>query len=146
MVLARVPVRSLRDFAARRYFRDGRWGDDFHEPSALAGGVATEYSVTPLGKRFLAVYTEQGLSPKILGRIADQPWGPWSEPAVLYTCPEMARDKKVFCYAAKAHAALSSDREVVVSYVVNSFDFWQVARDAQLYWPRFVRVTLASPP
>jgi hypothetical protein len=32
---------------------------------------------------------------------------------------------------------------VVVSYVVNSFDFWQVAREAKLYWPRFVRVTLA---
>ena len=39
-------------------------------------------------------------------------------------------------------AALSSGRDVVVSYVVNSFDFWQVARDARLYWPRFVRVRL----
>ena len=55
----------------------------------------------------------------------------------------MARDKRVFCYAAKAHPAPSSGRDLVVSYVVNSFDSWQVAREAKLCWPRFVRVTLA---
>jgi hypothetical protein len=99
--------------------------------------------VTPFGKRYLAVYTERGLSPRIMGRTADRPWGPWSAPAVLYECREMGRDKKLFCYAAKAHPALSSGRDLVVSYVVNSFDFWQVAREAKLYWPRFVRVTLA---
>jgi hypothetical protein len=78
-----------------------------------------------------------------MGRLAERPWGPWSAPAVLYECPEMGRDKQVFCYAAKAHKALSPGHEVVVSYVVNSLDFWQVARDAKLYWPRFVRLTLA---
>ena len=41
------------------------------------------------------------------------------------------------------NATLSSGQDLVVSYVVNSFDFWQVAREAKLYWPRFVRVTLA---
>jgi hypothetical protein len=144
MVVARVPASSVARFAAWRYFRDGEWGEDFRNSSALAGDVATEYSVTPFGKRYLAVYTERGLSPRILGRTAEQPWGPWSAPFLLYECPEMSRDKKVFCYAAKAHPALSSDRTLVVSYVVNSFDFWQVARDAKLYWPRFVRVTLGS--
>jgi hypothetical protein len=54
----------------------------------------------------------------------------------------MGHDNRVFCYGGKAHAGLSSARELIVSYVVNSFDFWQVARDAKLYWPRFVRVTL----
>jgi hypothetical protein len=144
MVLARVPAVSVRDFAAWRYFRDGLWGEDFRNVSPLAGGMASEYSVTAFGGRYLAVYTEGGLSPRIMGRLADRPWGPWSEPTVLYECPEMGRDKKVFCYAAKAHAALSSGQNLVVSYCVNSFDFWQVAREAKLYWPRFVRVTLAA--
>jgi hypothetical protein len=143
MVVARVPVASVGTFATWRYFRAGAWGEDFRSVSHLAGDMASEYSVTPLGKRYLAVYTERGLSPRILGRTADRPWGPWSAPAVLYECPEMSRDKKVFCYAAKAHPALSSGQDLVVSYVVNSFDFWQVAREAKLYWPRFVRVTLA---
>ena len=109
----------------------------------LQAGVAHDYSVTPFGSRYLAVYTEGGLSPRIIGRLADHPWGPWSEPTVLYECPEMGRDKKVFSYGAKAHPALSSGQDLVVSYVVNAFGFWQVAREAKLYWPRFVRVTLA---
>jgi hypothetical protein len=145
MVLARVPVASVGTFAAWRYFRDGTWAKDFRNASPLAGDIASEYSITPFGKRYLAVYTERGLSPRIMGRLADHPWGPWSAPTILYECPEMSRDKKVFCYAAKAHPALSAGQELVVSYIVNSFDFWQVARDAKLYWPRFVRVTLLPP-
>jgi hypothetical protein len=143
MVVARVPAASVADFSAWRYFRDGSWGEDFRNPSPLAGGLASEYSVTPLRDRYLAVYTDLGLSPRIMGRTADHPWGPWSEPTVLYECPEMGRDKRVFSYAAKAHPTLSSGDDLIVSYVVNSYDFWQVARDAKLYWPRFVRVTLA---
>jgi hypothetical protein len=144
MVVARVPAASVGDFAAWRYFRDGVWGEDFRNASPLAGDIATEYSVTPFGQRYLAIYTERGLSPRIMGRTASHPCGPWSAPAVLYECPEMNRDKKLFCYAAKAHPALSSGQDLVVSYVVNSFDFWQVAREGKLYWPRFVRVTLAA--
>jgi len=143
MVLARVPLASVGDFAAWRYFRNGNWAEDFQHVSPLAAGVANDYSVTPFGSRYLAVYTEGGLSPRIIGRLADHPWGPWSEPTVLYECPEMGRDKKVFSYGAKAHPALSSGQDLVVSYVVNAFGFWQVAREAKLYWPRFVRVTLA---
>jgi hypothetical protein len=93
-------------------------------------------------KQYLAIYTDRGLSSRIMGRLADHPWGPWSAPVVLYECPEMRHDAKLFCYGAKAHPALSSGSNIVVSYVVNSFDFWQVARDANLYWPRFVRVIL----
>jgi hypothetical protein len=141
MVLARVPAASVGDFAAWRYFRGGEWDKDFHDATHLADGLASEYSVTPFGKQYLAVYTELGLSPRIMGRLADHPWGAWSAPTVLYDCPEIARDKKLFCYAAKAHPTLSLGNDLVISYVVNSFDFWQVARDASLYWPRFVRVS-----
>ena len=142
MVVARVPAASVSVFATWRYYRDGAWIEDFRNASPLATDIASDYSVTAFGKRYLAVYTERGLSSRIMGRLADHLWGPWSAPAVLYECPEMRHDQKVFCYGAKAHPALSSDRTLVVSYVVNSFDFWQVARDAKLYWPRFVRVRL----
>ena len=145
MVVARAPAASVNTFAAWRYFSDGAWTEDFREVSPLAGGVASDFSVTPFGKRYLVVYTDGGLSPRIMGRMADHPWGPWSAPAVLYECPEMSRDKKLFCYGAKAHLGLSSGPDLAVSYVVNSFDFWQVAREARLYWPRFVRVTLVPP-
>lgn len=124
MMVARVPIASIGTFADWRYFRDGAWTEDFRDPDHLVGDIATEYSVTPFGKRYLAVYTERGLSPRIIGRLAEHPWGPWSGPAVLYECPEMSRDKQLFCYAAKAHPSLSSSGDLVVSYVVNSFDVW----------------------
>src|SRR6516225_4970711 len=73
MVVARVPAASVADFSAWRYYRDGSWGEDFRSPSHLAGGLATEYSVTPWRDRFFAVYTDHGLSPRIMGRTADHP-------------------------------------------------------------------------
>jgi len=145
MTVARVPVAELADFSKWRYYQDGQWVEDYRQTGAQGKDLAWEYSVTPLGKEYLLVTTQMGLSPRIMGRVAPNPWGPWSEPVVLYECPEMARDKNLFTYAAKVQPCFSRDREIVVSYVVNSFDFWQVARDASLYWPRFVRVKLAPP-
>ena len=78
-----------------------------------------------------------------MARYAEQPWGPWSSSTTLYTCHEMGSIRKAFTYAAKAHESLSKGDEVVVSYVVNSTDFWEVARNAKLYWPRFVRFRLS---
>ena len=72
-------------------------------------------------------------------RSARTPWGPWSDPALLYDCPDGAADPRRFCYSAKAHPALAGGDFLIVSYVVNSTDFWQVAREGSLYWPRFVR-------
>ena len=145
MILARVPANSLAEFSAWRFYRDGEWVTDFRKASHLTDGMANEFSVSyqQESKQFLAVYSDHGMSDRIMARASKTPWGPWSKPVVLFTCPEMKRDKKVFCYAAKAHPSESSPDGLLVSYVVNSFDFWQVARDASLYWPRFVTVKFA---
>ncbi len=142
MVVARVPADSLGDLDAWRFYRDGRWIDDFRQAGHLAGGMGNDYSVSfRVGlKRYVAVYTHMGMSDQIMARAAETPWGPWSSPIVIYRCPEMKWDKRVFCYGARAHDAESSGDEILVNYVANSFDFWHVAQDARLYWPRFVRV------
>ncbi len=147
MVLARVPTGKAADFKAWRFLADGGWKEDANSLRPLADGLAVEYSVSYLPglKKYAVVYTELGMSDKIVGRFADAPEGPWSEPVLLYRCPEMKRDKTVFTYAAKAHPHLSTGNELVVSYVVNAFDLWQVLKDATLYWPKFVRVELGPP-
>jgi hypothetical protein len=144
LTLARVPAGEVEDFAAWRFYHGGRWEADFRTADRLVPGMAPEYSVTFHAglKRYVLVYTELGLSDKILGRTARTPWGPWSAPTTLYQCPEMGRDKKVFCYGGKAPVCQAAEDELVVCYFVNSTDFWQVAADARLYWPRFVRVRL----
>jgi hypothetical protein len=147
LIVAKVPQRAVDDFSAWRFYHDGQWVADVSAATCVAEGVANEVSVTVLSgrrRRYALVYTENGLSDRILARTADAPWGPWSAPTLLYHCPEMARDKNVFSYAAKAHPALAEGDELVVSYVVSPFDFPQMVADARLYWPRFVRVKLAG--
>jgi hypothetical protein len=144
LVAARVPVQEVANFAAWRFYRDGEWITDHRHPSRLAEGVANECSVSylPERKQYVAIYSERGLSPLIVARTAPSPVGPWSATTVLYRCPEMTWDRNIFCYAAKAHPGLAASDELLISYVANSYDFWQVARDARLYWPRFVKVKL----
>ncbi len=146
LTVARVPTNRVADFSAWRYYSDGQWSADYREASRLVDGMATEYSVSFLPKlgQYVLVYTDKGLSPKIQARTSRTPWGEWSAPVTIYRCPEMAEDKGVFCYAAKAHASQGFDDALMISYVANAYDFRHVMADASLYWPRFVRVQLAA--
>jgi hypothetical protein len=80
-------------------------------------------------------------------RTADRIEGPWSAQSDVYTPPE-SKSAKPFVYAAKAHPELSSGTgDLVVTYATNSFDFGTLFKPegAALYWPRFVRISFASP-
>lgn len=145
LTVARVPTNRVADFSAWRFYAGGKWSADYREATGLVDRTATEFSVSflPKLKKYVLVYTERGLSPKIQARTSRTPWGEWSAPVTIYRCAEMS-DKGVFCYAAKAHPSLGADDELVVSYVANAYDFGRVMADASLYWPRFVRVRLAA--
>ncbi|MEW5995422.1 MAG: DUF4185 domain-containing protein [Candidatus Zixiibacteriota bacterium] len=144
LIVARVATSRVENFAKWEFFHDGRWQSDFRKSTRLVPGMASDGSVTYLPERrqYVLVYTEGGLSERILARSAPDPWGPWSEPVTVYRCPESGWDRRIFCYNAKAHGALAARDELVVSYIANSLELWHVAADARLYWPRFVRVRL----
>ncbi|MBY0456819.1 MAG: DUF4185 domain-containing protein, partial [Gemmataceae bacterium] len=144
LLTARVPKDRLADFGKWEFLTAGGWKSDPQAALAQAGGLGAEFSVSylPEHKLHALVYTELGLSDKIVGRFASSPEGPWSEAVLLYTCPEMKKDKKVFSYAGKAHPHLAAGRELVLSYAVNAFELAPVANNAELYWPTFARVKL----
>ncbi|MGE3410380.1 MAG: DUF4185 domain-containing protein [Pirellulales bacterium] len=143
MTVARVARLELADFAAWRFRGLDEWTADPAAAAPLVPGLATEYSVTALSPDgFLAVYTENGLGDKIVGRRAYSPHGPWSKPVVLYRCPEMERDQGLFSYAAKAHGWAAEDGELLVSYCVNAWKFSRLFEDSRVYRPRFVRIRL----
>lgn len=148
LTLARVPAKKLDDFTAWRFRTTDGWSEQAADAVSLADGFAPEFSVSrmPGRKDYVVVYTENGLSDRILGRFANAPEGPWSAPLLLYKCPEMAKDKGVFSYAAKAHPWAASDNELLVSYCVNSWDFARLFRDAKVYRPKFVRVKFGRSP
>jgi len=143
MILARAPETRLEHFDQWQFFAAGRWSNDFSALSRLAGDMANEFSVSYLASlgKYIVVYSAQGLSKNIVARFAPKPWGPWSEPEVLYACPEAGRSADVFCYAAKGHPELSSaPDEIIVTYIASSMDFEKITDDAELYRPRFLRV------
>ncbi len=78
LIAARVPLGSVADVAAWRYYRDGQWIAEFRDASRLVRHMASEVSVSylPQFKRYVLVYTQNGLSPRILARSAPRPADP----------------------------------------------------------------------
>ncbi len=142
MIVARVPYNKMADFEQWRFFSDGKWGADIAGISELFDGTATEYSVCyqPALKKYVTIYTECGMSKNIMMRLAPTPVGPWSSACKIYECPEYNWHKTYFCYAAKGHPEISAGDELIITYVCNSMDFWQMVKDARIYWPRFLRI------
>jgi hypothetical protein len=142
MIVARVPADKMADFEQWRFFNDGQWQDELVGSSGLFTGTATEYSVCyqPSIEKYVAVYTEIGMSKNIMMRLSPTPTGPWSKAYRIYECPEVKWHKTYFCYAAKAHPEISAKGELIVTYACNSTDFWQMAADARIYRPRFLKI------
>lgn len=74
----------------------------------------------------------------IVLRTAPEPQGPRGSPRVLWRPPESERED-VLVYSAKAHPHLGTD-PLWVTYCTNHLDFWTLAGDMSLYFPRFVAV------
>ena len=110
MILARAPEGTLGDFATWQFCTRNGWSPNVEAAMNLCSGMASEYSVSwlPALRRYVLICTEIGLSEKIIARTAVDPWGPWSAPTVVYRCPDTKGDKRIFCYAAKAHPMLAS--------------------------------------
>ncbi len=146
MVVARTKTTELADFQQWRFFAGGPWQVDSRKLTPLFANVGSEFSVTrlPGDGKFVAVYSE-GLGGKILMRMASEPTGPWSEPQLIYVCPEISWPTKAFCYAARVHPELTTGRDdVLITYAANSWNFWDLFSEPRLYWPRFVRYRISA--
>lgn len=146
MVIARAPAEGLGDFAQWQFLANGAWQKDHRKVTPVFRDVGSEFSVSwlPARKAYAAVYSE-GISGRIVMRFAPSLTGPWGSPVLVYRCPEMDWPAKAFCYAGKAHPALTSaPDELLITYAANAWDFWDLFKNARLYWPRFVRVNLSA--
>ncbi len=145
MILARVETEQIGNFDKWLFHMENGWTSHFEDLVPMTKGLASEYSVTAMPdlRGYVAVCNDSFLSPKIVGRYAYHPEGPWSDPVVLYTCPEPAWDKEIFAYAGKAHASLSSKNELIITYAANARQLSQVLKDTRLYWPKFVGVKVS---
>lgn len=122
---------------------NGIWRPEPINPLVLFADGAPEMSVGQVKgfPGFFAVYTQSGLGEKIMLRHSTSLESPWSEPLLLYRCPE-ASLKGVNCYGAKNHAELASDRSLTITYCCNPGPISAHVRRPGLYFPRAVEVLL----
>lgn len=149
-VLMRIPQDALAcaKVSQFEYWTDAGWSKVPLHPATLFDS-APEMSVSRIDglPGFWAVYSENGLSPRIMLRHSDRPEGPWSAASIIYECPEAIRNPKLACYGAKHHPELARDpRTLVITYCLNPGPLSAHRTQPFDYFPKAVTVTLTPKP
>ena len=134
-ILARIPTSKLDNPAqAIEYLtKVGQWEKELDPAKVkiVLGAAVSELSVRyhPDDRKWIAVYMSiRNNGDQMLYQTADAPEGPWTEPKVLLeSIPEvdpksLRYDKNNFCYAGKEHLEFAKGRNLVVTYVCNSYE------------------------
>ncbi|HEX5314721.1 MAG TPA: DUF4185 domain-containing protein [Gammaproteobacteria bacterium] len=117
--LARVPLAGALDKSQWRYYAGGdNWSADENGAVTVFDGGAAANSVfyVPYLGEYLAIYS-QPFTDDVMYRVAEHPWGPWSEAGLLFT--GLPGSQNNFDYSAVAHPEFSqgSGRVQYVTYV-----------------------------
>lgn len=144
VVVARVKPENFEAFGKWRFWDGNTWNEDIKALANITSRVSNELSVSPLGDgRYAMVFQTDGLGTSVGLRLSNHPQGPFGPVIKIYECPEAKMAKNIFPYNAKAHSSLSNPNELLITYNVNSFDFWNdIKIYPDLYRPRFIRVKL----
>jgi len=142
LLVSRVTPDEFEYFEAWRFWNGTEWVQDYKQATAITDSVSNELSVSPLPNgKYVAVFTAGGVDPTVNMRIGDSPIGPFGPIQSIWDCSEVLEEPEFFAYNAKAHPSLSNPGELLISYNVNSFDFWNQVKDyPNLYRPRFFKL------
>ena len=145
VLVARVRPADFEHFEQWRFWDGHAWQPDMHRAAAVANRASNELSVSALPDgRYALVFQLDGVGRTVGLRLGRSPHGPFGPVISLWDCSaDLVGSKNLFCYNAKAHPALAGPNELLISYNVNSFDFFHdIRRFPTLYRPRFIRVQL----
>ena len=142
LLVARVLPKDFEDYTKWTFWDGLKWNPDMQRAAPVTEGVSNELSVSVLpDNSYALVFQEGGMGRHIAMRVGKNPAGPFGPPIRLWDCAAALTKKSYFPYNAKAHPSLSKKGELLISYNINSFDFFKdLAVDPQLYRPRFIRV------
>ena len=144
VMVARVLPKDFENFGKWRFWDGSKWNTDINTVANITDRASNELSVTPLPDgRYAMVFQTDGIGTAVGLRLSNHPQGPFGPVIKLYECQEPKIAKNIMVYNAKAHSNISRPGELLISYNVNSFDFWNdVKIYPNLYRPRFIRVKL----
>ncbi|GGH32003.1 hypothetical protein GCM10007423_21260 [Dyadobacter endophyticus] len=146
LVSARVTPARVTAFNEWEFWNGTGWTKDVKSVATLADSVSNELSVSLLAPgKYALVYQLGGLFSDICMQVGPTPVGPFGPRIVLYKTSADIKDPDLFTYNAKAHPALSAPGELLISYNVNTFKFFEILeKQPNMYRPRFVRVKFKS--
>ncbi len=146
LVVARVKPNEIENFERWRFYDGNQWQEDFENCATITDSVSNELSVSALvNGQFALVFQINGVSSKVGMRLGPTPIGPFGSIHEIWDCSEALDEPEFFAYNAKAHPTISDHGELLVSYNVNSFAFWDQIEDLpHLYRPRFFKIIFAQ--
>ncbi|MCX6151402.1 MAG: DUF4185 domain-containing protein [Ignavibacteriales bacterium] len=140
LVAARVLPEEIENFSLWQFWNRTNWVSGIENCAPITNGISQEFSVSPVkdGNYLLVFQTSNSVAIKI----GESPTGPFGISQSIYNCPEILIDPDIFVYNAKAHPNLSNLDELLISYNVNSYSFWDHFNNADIYRPRFIYLTI----
>lgn len=138
MVAGRVKAEEFTNFDKWEFWNGSTWVSDFKESASITDKISMEFSVSEFGGKYLLAF-QTGAAVAV--RVGDSPTGPFDFYNEVYQCPETAISGNVFIYNAKAHPSMSEEGSMLISYNVNTLDFAENMNNADIYRPRFIKLT-----
>lgn len=140
LVAARVLPAQIENFNHYQYWDGQSWSSRIENCAPITSGISQEFSVSPIdGGKFILVFQ---YGSQVGFRIGASPVGPFNFYKEIWHCPEVDEDPYILVYNAKAHPHLSTPGTLLISYNVNTFDFWDHFSNADIYRPRFITLEL----
>ena len=144
LMVARVLPENFKDFSQWKFWDGQEWSLDIHHIKnafVITDRVSDELSLTPLPDGRYVLVFQADVWGSVALRIAKTPAGPFGPVIPVWDCKEALTGKDYFAYNAKAHPNLSKTGELLISFNVNSFNYFNdLQSDPNLYRPRFLRL------
>jgi len=141
LLVARVIPKDFTAFDQWVFWNGATWVKDMGEAVFIAEHVSNEMSVSPLQDgRIVLTYQFYTMSPEVAIQIGQSPVGPFGERITVYHVPEVEEHKTYTTYNSKAYPHLAPKDSLLISYNINSMDFWNdILENPNLYRPRFFK-------
>ena len=144
LMAGRVKPADFKDFSKWSFWDGGGWSigiNNLKNASVITDRVSDELSVTPLPDGRYALVFQADTWGSVAVRLSATPYGPFGPVIKIWDCKEALTGKDYYAYNAKAHPSLSNPGGLLISFNVNSFNFFNdILSDPNLYRPRFIRL------
>lgn len=145
MTVGRVLEGFIDDFSNWEFWDGNQWSSNIEDSYTITQNISQEFSVTQLSEElYIAIFQLNGLGNEVAYRLSNNIQGPFGFFNPVWSVPEVELDPDYFPYNAKAHPHLSDNDELLISYNLNSFDFWDHFSDGGLYRPRFISIPISG--